>query len=97
MQPSEQMSPVELRAAISLSGIFGLRMLGMFVILPVFAFYAEGLPGGEMRDGAGVGWNESFDKLAEALNEKDHHHHIRNIGRRHAGAGGTYRRHGGRL
>ena len=41
------MSPVELRAAISLSGIFGLRMLGMFVILPVFAFYAEGLPGGD--------------------------------------------------
>lgn len=25
----------------------------------------EGLPGGEMQDGAGVGWNESFDKLAE--------------------------------
>jgi len=47
MQPSERMSPVELRAAISLSGIFGLRMLGMFVILPVFAFYAEGLPGGD--------------------------------------------------
>jgi len=46
MQPSERMSPVELRAAISLSSIFGLRMLGMFVILPVFAFYAEGLPGG---------------------------------------------------
>ena len=47
MQPSERMSPVELRAAISLSSIFGLRMLGMFVILPVFAFYAEGLPGGD--------------------------------------------------
>jgi uncharacterized protein YndB with AHSA1/START domain len=27
----------------------------------------EGLPAGEMKDGAGVGWNESFDKLAEAL------------------------------
>ena len=40
------MSPVELRAAISLSSIFGLRLLGMFVILPVFAIYAEGLPGG---------------------------------------------------
>jgi MFS family permease len=40
------MSPTELRAAISLSSIFGLRMLGMFVILPVFAFYAEELPGG---------------------------------------------------
>jgi MFS family permease len=36
-----------LRAAISLSSIFGLRLLGMFVILPVFAIYAEGLPGGD--------------------------------------------------
>ena len=27
----------------------------------------EGLPAGEMSEGAGVGWNESFDKLAEAL------------------------------
>jgi MFS family permease len=41
------MTPTELRAAVSLSSIFGLRMLGMFVILPVFAIYAEGLPGGE--------------------------------------------------
>lgn len=40
------MSPQELRASIGLSGIFGLRMLGMFVILPVFAIYAEQLPGG---------------------------------------------------
>jgi uncharacterized protein YndB with AHSA1/START domain len=27
----------------------------------------EGLPAGEMLEGAGTGWNESFDKLAEAL------------------------------
>jgi len=27
----------------------------------------EGLPAGEMKDGAGVGWNESFDKLAAYL------------------------------
>jgi len=40
------MSPLELRASIALASIFGLRMLGMFVILPVFAVYAEGLPGG---------------------------------------------------
>jgi uncharacterized protein YndB with AHSA1/START domain len=25
----------------------------------------EGLPAGEMSDGANAGWNESFDKLAE--------------------------------
>lgn len=41
------MSPVELRAAWSLAGIFGLRMLGMFVVLPVFAIHAESLPGGD--------------------------------------------------
>ena len=27
----------------------------------------EGLPVGEMREGAGQGWNESFDKLAVSL------------------------------
>lgn len=27
----------------------------------------EGLPAGEMSEGAGTGWNESFDKLEEAL------------------------------
>jgi len=32
---------------VSLAGIFGLRMLGMFLILPVFALYAQDLPGGE--------------------------------------------------
>ncbi|HEX6008193.1 MAG TPA: MFS transporter, partial [Burkholderiales bacterium] len=40
------MSAVELRASIGLAAIFGLRMLGMFAILPVFAIYAERLPGG---------------------------------------------------
>ena len=33
MSPSEKMSAQELRASIGLSSIFGLRMLGMFVIL----------------------------------------------------------------
>jgi MFS family permease len=41
------MTPLELRSSIGLSGIFGLRLLGMFVILPVFAIYAERLPGGD--------------------------------------------------
>lgn len=41
------MSPTELRASMGLAGIFGLRMLGMFVILPVFAIYAEHLKGGD--------------------------------------------------
>lgn len=47
MSSSNKMSALELRASISLASIFGLRMLGMFVILPVFAIYAEQLPGGE--------------------------------------------------
>jgi len=47
MSSRNKMSALELRASISLSAIFGLRMLGMFVILPVFAIYAEHLPGGD--------------------------------------------------
>ncbi|SEK79378.1 Predicted arabinose efflux permease, MFS family [Nitrosovibrio tenuis] len=49
MSPSplpEKMSPTEMRATVGLASIYGLRMLGMFIILPVFAFYAEDLPGG---------------------------------------------------
>ena len=39
------MSSRELRASVSLASIFGLRLFGMFIILPVFALYAEGRPG----------------------------------------------------
>ncbi len=45
-QSHEKMSPTELRATIGLAGVYGLRMFGLFIILPVFAFYAEDLPGG---------------------------------------------------
>lgn len=41
----ESMTASERRAAISLGGIYGLRMLGLFMILPVFALYAEDLTG----------------------------------------------------
>jgi MFS family permease len=37
----------ERRASISLAAIFSLRMLGLFLILPVFAVYAHTLPGGD--------------------------------------------------
>ena len=43
----EKMSPVELRASIGLAGVYALRMFGLFIILPVFAFYDEELPGGD--------------------------------------------------
>lgn len=39
------MTPLESRAAFSLAGIFSLRMLGLFLIFPVFALYAEKLEG----------------------------------------------------
>lgn len=37
----ERMSPFERKAAVSLASIYGLRMLGMFLIMPVFVIYAE--------------------------------------------------------
>lgn len=42
-----RMSPTEVRASASLASIFALRMLGMFLILPVFAVHAKSMPGGE--------------------------------------------------
>ena len=47
MPTNERMSPFEKRASLRLASIYGLRMLGMFLILPVFAIYAEQLPGGQ--------------------------------------------------
>ena len=48
------MTPLELRASFGLAGIFGLRMLGMFIILPVFALYAAKLPGGASHTMVGI-------------------------------------------
>jgi len=42
-----RMTPTELRSSIALASVSGLRLFGMFVILPVFALFAEGLPGGD--------------------------------------------------
>jgi len=44
---SPRMSAEELRAGFSLAGVFGLRMLGLFLILPVFAVHARHLAGGD--------------------------------------------------
>ena len=41
------MNPTELRAGATLAGVFGLRMLGLFLILPVFALHAPRLAGGD--------------------------------------------------
>ncbi len=40
------MTATERRASIGLASIYGLRMLGLFIILPIFALYASKLPGG---------------------------------------------------
>jgi len=45
--PNDRMSPEERRAGASLASIFALRMLGLFLILPVFSVYAKTLPGGD--------------------------------------------------
>jgi MFS family permease len=39
------MSPSEIRASLSLAGIYMLRMIGLFLILPVFSIYARDLSG----------------------------------------------------
>jgi len=39
------MNTIERRSVFSLAGIYSLRMLGLFLILPVFALYAEHLDG----------------------------------------------------
>ena len=41
------MFPHEWRASTTLSGVYALRMLGMFLVLPVLAMYAASLPGAE--------------------------------------------------
>ena len=41
----DRMSPQERRVGASLAAIFALRMLGLFIILPVFAVHAAHMPG----------------------------------------------------
>jgi len=40
---SQQMTPLERRASYSLASIYSLRMMGLFMILPVFSLYADNL------------------------------------------------------
>ncbi|MDR5749500.1 MULTISPECIES: MFS transporter [unclassified Caballeronia] len=44
---SSRLSAPELRATVSLAAIFALRMLGLFMIMPVFSIYAKTIPGGD--------------------------------------------------
>jgi MFS family permease len=42
---SSKLTPVERRAIVSLSAIMSLRMIGLFMVLPVFTLYAQQLQG----------------------------------------------------
>ena len=59
------MTPDERRASLSLAGIFALRMLGLFLVLPVFALEAARLPGG--NDPALVGLAMGIYGLTQAV------------------------------
>ncbi|HEV2610125.1 MAG TPA: MFS transporter [Noviherbaspirillum sp.] len=62
------MTSTELRASTSLASIFALRMLGMFLILPVFAVHATTLKGGNNAAMVGLamgiyGLTQSFGQI----------------------------------
>ncbi len=61
----DPMTFAERRAGVALAAIFALRMLGLFLILPVFAIYAKDLPGGD--DVALVGLAFGAYGLVQAL------------------------------
>ncbi len=59
------MTPLERRASFSLASIFALRMLGLFLILPVFAIEASKYPGGD--DPALIGLAMGIYGLTQAM------------------------------
>jgi MFS family permease len=63
--PPTTMLPTERRASASLALIFALRMLGLFLVLPVFALEAAKYPGGS--DPAMVGLAMGIYGLTQGL------------------------------
>lgn len=66
--PSAGMTRTEIRASASLASIFALRMLGLFLILPVFSVHAHSIPGGESATLVGLalgiyGLTQSFGQI----------------------------------
>lgn len=59
------MTGLEIRASVSLASIFALRLLGLFLILPVFAVYAQSIPGG--TDATLVGFALGIYGLTQGL------------------------------
>ncbi len=67
-EPGSSMTRAEIRASGTLASIFALRMLGMFLILPVFAVHARTLPGGDSATMVGLtmgiyGLTQSFCQI----------------------------------
>ncbi|MDB5798463.1 MAG: putative Permease of the major facilitator superfamily [Paucimonas sp.] len=65
---ASRMTGLEIRASVSLASIFALRMLGLFLILPVFAVHAKTLPGGNSATLVGLalgiyGLTQSFGQI----------------------------------
>ena len=65
LDQSPTMSRTELRASGSLASIFALRMLGLFLVLPVFALEARKYPGGD--DPALIGLAMGIYGLTQAM------------------------------
>lgn len=68
IESNPRMSGAEIRTSLSLASIFALRMLGLFLILPVFAVHAKSLPGGDSATLAGLalgiyGLTQSFGQI----------------------------------
>ena len=63
--PSLSLTPTERRASIALAGLFAARMLGLFLLLPVFAVAAVGLAGG--HDPAKIGLAMGMYGLTQAF------------------------------
>lgn len=58
------MNSIERKMAFSIALVFGLRMLGLFMILPIIGFYTQTIPGATP---ALVGWAVGIYGLAQAV------------------------------
>ena len=65
LQDSPTMTPMELRSSFTLASIFSLRLLGLFLVMPVFALAARKYPGGD--DPALVGLAMGIYGLTQGL------------------------------
>src|SRR3569833_821224 len=78
-ETSTKMTRSEIRATSSLASIFALRMLGLFLILPVFSVHAKSLPGGNNATLVGLalsmyGLTQSFGQIPFGATSKKNKH-----------------------